>query len=192
MLTVLSVVYSIEIYSHVGWTFFYGGDALVIFNSVCQIHTTHTFNSPLFGTTRVRWYMSRYQKGKTSLDFTETVSGSGISWAICKSAPHSRQITMSALHRSVFLQAGFPSCDLTYSIKALKAHCQIHITYAIIIWTLIFWTYFLTNRVVTALRHGVLVSGCLFNWLDKCAYSVIYMPYEHDLTARTTATTTSV
>jgi len=28
---------------------------------------THTFNSPFSGTTRV----SRYQKGKTSLDFTE-------------------------------------------------------------------------------------------------------------------------
>jgi len=27
----------------------------------------------------------------------ETVSGSGISWAICKSAPHSRQITMPFL-----------------------------------------------------------------------------------------------
>ena len=32
----------------------------------------------------------------------ETVSGSGISWAICKSAPCSRQITMPALHYSVF------------------------------------------------------------------------------------------
>ena len=32
----------------------------------------------------------------------ETVSGSGISWAICKSAPHSRQITMPAPHHSVF------------------------------------------------------------------------------------------
>jgi len=30
------------------------------------------------------------------------VSGSGISWAICKSAPRSRQITMPAPHRSVF------------------------------------------------------------------------------------------
>jgi len=28
----------------------------------------------------------------------ETVSGSGISWAICKSAPRSRQITMQAPH----------------------------------------------------------------------------------------------
>ena len=32
----------------------------------------------------------------------ETVSGSGISWAICKSAPHSRQITVPAPHHSVF------------------------------------------------------------------------------------------
>ena len=31
----------------------------------------------------------------------ETVSGSGISWDICKSAPHSRQITMPAPHCSV-------------------------------------------------------------------------------------------
>ena len=49
---------------------------------------------------------SWYQKGKTktSLDFLEqeTVSGSGISWAICKSAPHSRQITTPAPHHSVF------------------------------------------------------------------------------------------
>jgi len=30
----------------------------------------------------------------------ETVSGSGISWAICKSAPRSRQITMPAPHQS--------------------------------------------------------------------------------------------
>ena len=30
------------------------------------------------------------------------VSGSGISWAICKSALHSRQITMPAPHHSVF------------------------------------------------------------------------------------------
>jgi len=32
----------------------------------------------------------------------ETVSGSGISWAVCKSAPRSRQITMLAPHHSVF------------------------------------------------------------------------------------------
>jgi len=31
----------------------------------------------------------------------ETLSGSGISWDICKSAPRSRQITMPASHHSV-------------------------------------------------------------------------------------------
>ena len=30
------------------------------------------------------------------------MSGSGISWAVCKSAPHSREITMPAPHHSVF------------------------------------------------------------------------------------------
>ena len=40
----------------------------------------------------------------------ETVSGSGISWTICKSASRSRQITMPVPHHSSFLQAGCPSC----------------------------------------------------------------------------------
>jgi len=55
----------------------------------------------------------------------ETVSGSGFSWDICKSAPRSRQTTMpahqAAPHRSVFFQAGCPSCRSTNSVKALKA-----------------------------------------------------------------------
>ena len=44
------------------------------------------------------------QKGKTKLDLLEqeTMSGSGISWAKCKSAPHSRQITTPASHHLVF------------------------------------------------------------------------------------------
>ena len=61
-------------------------------------HTLHTTVLLLFwnmsGTTQV----SRYQKGKTrkvktNLDLLEqeTVSGNGICWAICKSAPHPRQ-----------------------------------------------------------------------------------------------------
>jgi len=48
------------------------------------------------------------------------VSGSGISWNICKSAPRSRQITTPAPHYSVFLEAGCPSCRPTNSVKALK------------------------------------------------------------------------
>jgi len=49
------------------------------------------------------------------------VSGSGISWAICKSALCFRQITTPAPYHLVFLQAGCPSCRLNNSVKALKA-----------------------------------------------------------------------
>jgi len=38
----------------------------------------------------------------------ETVSGSGTSWAICKCAPCSRQITMPAPHHSVFFTSRMP------------------------------------------------------------------------------------
>ena len=61
-----------------------------------QEYVTHTqpFNGPLSGTTRV----SRYQKSKTNLDFTQA-RDSKWQWhqlAICKSAPHSRQTTTLA------------------------------------------------------------------------------------------------
>jgi len=44
------------------------------------------------------------QEGQTNLDLLEQdiVSGSGISWAMCKSALHPRQITTPASHYSVF------------------------------------------------------------------------------------------
>ena len=81
---------------------------------------THTsFNGPFSRTTRV----SQYQKGKPIwiLLKQETVSGSGISWAVCKSAPRSWQKTMPAPHHSSFLQAGCPSCRPNNIVKALKA-----------------------------------------------------------------------
>jgi len=66
--------------------------------SFCN-NRTPIFNGPLFRTTRV----SRYQKGTTNLDLLlqETVSGSGISWSIYKSAPHLRQIIMPTSQHSV-------------------------------------------------------------------------------------------
>jgi len=91
----------------------YTGSAMPVPESTNTITTTstitHPFNGPLFGTTRV----SRDQKDKTIwiLLKQEAVSGSGISWAVCKSAPH----------HFVFLQAGCPSCRPTNSVKALKA-----------------------------------------------------------------------
>jgi len=66
-----------------------------LFKDICY---THTRLCPFSQTTRV----SRYQKGKPFwiLLKQETVSGSGISWATCKSASRSRQITMPVPHHS--------------------------------------------------------------------------------------------
>jgi len=49
-----------------------------------------------------RWAGTRKVKPIWILLEQETVSGSGISWAICKSAPCSIQITMPTPHHSVF------------------------------------------------------------------------------------------
>jgi len=44
------------------------------------------------------------------------VSGNGISWAICKSAPRSRQVTMPASHHSVFYRLdALPAAQPTVS-----------------------------------------------------------------------------
>ena len=96
------------------------------------VHTaqhTQPFNGPFSGTTRV----SRYEKGKSNQDFLlkqETMSGSGISWAICKSAHCSRQTTTPTPPPLCFLQAGCPSCRPTNSVKALKARTELKWTRA--------------------------------------------------------------
>ena len=65
-----------------------------------------------------RWAGTRKVKPIWILQKQETVSGSGISWAICKCAPRSRQIATLA---PTTIQAGCPSCRPTNSVKALKA-----------------------------------------------------------------------
>ena len=95
---------------------------------VLYYHITHThpFIGPFSGTTRV----SRCQKGKPIwiLLKQETVSGSGISWAVCKSAPCSRQITTPAPHHSVFLQVGCPSYHIAHHVISLSCRPSYHIT----------------------------------------------------------------
>ena len=93
---------------------------LIKISQTFYLHT-HPFNGPFSRTTRV----SRYQKGKTDLDLLkhETVSGSGISWAICKSAPSSREITMPAPHHSVFYRPdALPAAQPTVS-----KHCPFYL-----------------------------------------------------------------
>jgi len=66
-----------------------------------NVHALKRKQLELSNQSRVSWY----QKGKANLDLLkqETVSSSGISWAICKSAPHPSQASMPPLS---FLQAG--------------------------------------------------------------------------------------
>jgi len=88
-------------------------------NSNYQIIHTHPFNGPFSGTTQV----SRYQKGKTNLDFTEA-RDSEWHWYQLGHMQVSTSLQTDN-HASTpplsFLQAGCPSCRPTNSIKALKA-----------------------------------------------------------------------
>ena len=80
---------------------------------------THPFNGPFFGTTQV----SRYQKGKTNLDFTEA-KDSEWQWhqqghmQVCTLHQTDNHANTSPLS---FLQSGCPPCRPTNSVKALKA-----------------------------------------------------------------------
>jgi len=83
---------------------------------------TYPFNGPFSRTTRV----SRYQKGKTNLDFTEARDGE-CQWhqlgcvQVCTSLQIDNHSSTPPLS---FLQAGCPSCrstNTTNSVKALKA-----------------------------------------------------------------------
>ena len=79
---------------------------------------THPFHGPFPGLPG--WAGTRKVKPIWILLKQETVSGSGISWAICKSAPRSRQITTPAPTTQFFTDR-MPSCRPTNSVKALKA-----------------------------------------------------------------------
>jgi len=89
----------------------------MLYYEITHIHT-HPFNGPFSGTTRV----SRYQKGKTDLDFTEARD---IEWywhqlghmQVCTSLQTDNHVSTPPLR---FLQAGCPSSHLTSSVKALK------------------------------------------------------------------------
>jgi len=80
---------------------------------------THPFNGPFSGTTRV----SQYQKGKTNLHFTEARDGEW-QWhqlgrmQVCTLLQTDNHASTPPLS---FLQAGYPSCRPTNSVKALKA-----------------------------------------------------------------------
>jgi len=72
------------------------------YNSGAHCHPqTHTYSTALCPGLP-GWAGTRKVKPIGILLKQETVSGTGISWAICKSASRSRQMTMLAPHHSVF------------------------------------------------------------------------------------------
>ena len=86
--------------------------------NVAERHTHPRLTAIFPGLTRV----SRYQKGKTNLDFTEA-RDSEWQWhqlgnmqvcTLLQTDNHASNLPLS------FLQAGCPSCRLTNSVKALK------------------------------------------------------------------------
>ena len=85
-------------------------------------YNTHPFNGPLSGTIQV----SRYQKCKTNLDFTEA-KDSEWQWhqlgqmQVCTLLQTDNHASIPPLS---FLQAGCPSCHPSNSVKALKAREQ--------------------------------------------------------------------
>ena len=110
------------------------------------------------------------------------MSGSGISWAICKSAPRSRHVTTPALHHSVFLQAGCPSCRPTNSVKALKASCLINWRIFMLCNTCNYWLPSVLRRCwlgvrksIRPVKGGVYVVICLKRGAD-CLHMVQMMP----------------
>ena len=87
----------------------------------------HTFNGPLSGTTQVK---GKKVKPIWILLKQETVNGSGISWAECKSAPRSRQTTTPApttqfFYRPDALPAAQPTASKHWRHNLTEKHNDI-------------------------------------------------------------------
>ena len=126
----------------------------------------------------------------------ETVSGSGISWAICKSAPRSRQITTPATHHSVFhrpdtLSAAQPTASkhwmteglwlwhhyLTAGERILKIRYEV-IDIELINTTSLVSSFFGTEHTMTINNQWQLTS-CKSSWAD---WRVQREPFTHNHT----------
>jgi len=98
------------------------------------IHTHTHLTAPRLGLPG--WAGTRKVKPIWILLKQETVSGSGISWAICKSASRSRQITTPAPHHSVFYR---PDDALPAAQPTASKHWRQSIDQSIISFTVVTW-----------------------------------------------------
>jgi len=100
---------------------------------------------------------------------------SGISWAICKSAPLSRHITMPAPHHSSFLQAGCPSCRLTVHLRQVHtdAGSRLEGSTSVDCWASTFaWKQ--TDKNLSISRPHLLIISLLLPLLGLCGRGWLY------------------
>ena len=148
---------------------------------ICSHTHTHPFNCFFPGLPR--WAGTRKVKPIWILLKQETLSGSGISWAICKSAPRSRQITMPAPHHSVCyrldaLPAAQPTSSkhwrqlcymlflFCYMLNALK----IIVYFGAVCWATFLWDSIqqFPNVSLFAFIYAFCVCLCFFLLADEC------------------------
>jgi len=141
---------------------------LRIINIIITSHIytqTHPFNGHLPGTTRV----SRYQKGKTNLDFTGA-RDSESQWhqlgrvQVCTSLQTDNHASTPPLS---FLQTGCPSCRSTNCLKALKA---IYTAYnQLNIQTIVIFIKFFYRRLSFNIYHASRLGGSVL-FYGLCTY----------------------
>ena len=137
----------------------------------------HLFNGPLSRITRV----SRYQKGKTIWIFLkqEAVSGSGISWALFKSASHSRQITTPAPTALFFYRPdALPAAKSTASkhryYEVTRLSLKMTMTHASVCWdnTIFVWDCAFTGRPISTI-----CTSCDVFPYKNCLLGVPLLPF---------------
>jgi len=110
----------------------------------------------------------------TRKDFTkaEAVSGSGISWAVCKSAPRCREITTPPPHHSVFT-GRMPFLPNNQQRQSTVNDNQAELT---VIWQCLLWSG--SQRLWQVLRIGKLVLQQTVQLL-QCLLSFSLTTYTH-------------
>ena len=119
---------------------------------------THTrpFNGPFSGTTQV----SRYQKGKTNLDFTEARAREW-QWhqlghiQVCILLQTDNHTSTPPLS---FLQAGCPSCRPTNSVKTLMV----------------------TINIISSMEHTIVKWPCVQDYLGEPAPEETFTTHTHE------------
>ena len=150
-------------------------------NNQFSLTHTHTRLTALFPGLP-RWAGTRKVKPIWILRKQETVSGSGISWAICKSASCSRQITTPAPHHSVFT-GRMPFLPPNQQRQSTEGNVTYYFIYSftaiILMWSFKVRLYsylFVCESVYHLYSSDIMIYKCAFFW---CCY---YLQHAGSLT----------